>query len=71
MSGTYLPGDTRQRIQDLIKDNNIFSLKQCAVPLPVQDLMDDYESDLIKIITGIRRCGKSVIVTYSHHFRCR
>ena len=26
-----------------------------------------YESDLIKIITGIRRSGKSVIVTYSHH----
>ena len=23
MSGTYLPGDTRQRIQDLIKDSSI------------------------------------------------
>ena len=23
MSGTYLPGDTRQRIQDLIKDSGI------------------------------------------------
>ena len=26
MSGTYLPGDTRQRIQDLIKDNNVSNL---------------------------------------------
>ena len=31
MSGAYLPGDTRQRIQDLIKDS---SITQAASPRP-------------------------------------
>ena len=30
----------------------------------IKPVRDFYESDLIKIITGIRRCGKSVI--YKH-----
>ena len=28
----------------------------------IKPVRDFYESDLIKIITGIRRCGKSVIL---------
>ena len=34
MSGTYLPGDTRQRIQDLIKDNNITVYHKDCKALP-------------------------------------
>ena len=26
-----------------------------------------YESNLIKVLTGVRRCGKSVLVTCSNH----
>ena len=28
----------------------------------IQSIREFYDSDLIKIITGIRRCGKSVIL---------
>ena len=28
----------------------------------INSIRDFYESDLIKIITGIRRCGKSIIM---------
>lgn len=28
----------------------------------IEPIMEFYDSDLIKIITGIRRCGKSVIL---------
>ena len=72
MSGTYLPGDTRQRIQDLIKDSSITQAELASI-------IGLSESALSRYLKGqTEMLGDGYIIKIAKHFnkiqqefRCR
>lgn len=62
MSGTYLPGDTRQRIQDLIKDSNITQAE-------LANIIGLFESALSRYLKGqTEMLGDGYIIKIAKHF---
>ena len=62
MSGTYLPGDTRRRIQDLIKDSSITQAEQAGII----GLSESALSRYLKGQTGM--LGDGYIIKIAKHF---
>ena len=63
MSGAYLPGDTRQRIQDLIKDNNITQAE-------LANIIGLSESAFSRYLKGhTEMLGDGYIIKIAKHFR--
>ena len=62
MSGTYLPGDTRQRIQDLIKDSSITQAELAGI-------IDLSESAFSRYLKGqTEMLGDGYIIKIAKHF---
>ena len=63
MSGTYLPGDTRQRIQDLIKDSSITQAELAGI-------IGLSESALNRYLKGqTEMLGDGYIIKIAKHFK--
>lgn len=35
----------------------------------LNDLLNRMHNGMIKVVTGIRRCGKSYLLSHNHHFK--
>ena len=65
MSGAYLPGDTRQRIQDLIKDSSITHITQAELA----GIIGLSESALSRYLKGqTEMLGDGYIIKIAKHF---
>ena len=62
MSGAYLPGDTRQRIQDLIKDNNITQAELANIIGLSESAFSRYLKDQTEML------GDGYIIKIAKHF---
>ena len=63
MSGTYLPGDTRQRIQDLIKDSSITQAELAGI-------IGLSESAFSRYLKGqTEMLGDGYIIKIAKHFK--
>ena len=61
-----LSSNNGQYFLSMVKYNQERSLKMIKREKYLKEIRPFYESDLIKIITGIRRCGKSVLLSQIH-----
>ena len=64
MSGAYLPGDTRQRIQDLIKDSNITQAELAGIIGLSESALSRYLKDQSEML-GV---GDGYIIKIAKHF---
>ena len=62
MSGAYLPGETRQRIQDLIKDSNITQAELAGIIGLSESALSRYLKDQSEML------GDGYIIKIAKHF---